>query len=786
MNRKFLLPFFISVIFTFFGINQAEATHLVGGNITSNCNGQDSILLRLSLYRDCSVGSATLGSSQTVTVASSCGTNSVTLSLLPGSGNDITPLCPNWPSPCNGQITQLPLGIEEYLYEGWWVVPTGSACTNWTVSFSLCCRNGDITTGQANQGFYISSNLNTGQTPCNNSPQFLNVPVPYICVGQPFNYNHGVSDPDGDSLRFSILPCKISSSGNTSYTPPLTAQQPLHTTGPLLINPATGTISFTPAFAQVGVLCVLVEEYRNGVKIGEVMRDIQIIVTSCNNQPPLASGINNSTKYDTAVCPGQYVEFDIFSSDPTPFQSVTMNWNQGIPQADTFIISTGQYPTGTFKWTPTVNDIGFHFFTVAVQDDGCPITSTNIFAYVVEVRNPNIDLGPDLTVCNGDTVTIVSTSSVDFNQFTWKPTTGIVDTNVADASFTPTVTTTYTLDATNGFCSASDIITVHVETKPNLTMPADEIICEGESTTLTATGNADSYYWNNSDTTASTTVSPLVTSTYYLTATSTNGCEAIGSVVLTVIQPPLIDAGLDKIICEGDSTLLTAIGTGAEYSWTPLGFVNSPNSANTWAHPTTSTDFIVTNTDVNNCVNADTVHIDVEPAPPINAHSSATIDLGEVVTISSGNPNGTSYLWTPNVGLVNSSVQTDSVIDVSPSQTTIYWVTVTDANGCKSRDSVIIILEAGIIEIPNAFTPNQDGRNDKLELLYTGLVEIEFFRVYNRWGEIIFETTDPTVGWDGTYKNEEQPAGVFTYLIKGIDPTTKLSYMKSGNVTLIK
>jgi len=109
-----------------------------------------------------------------------------------------------------------------------------------------------------------------------------------------------------------------------------------------------------------------------------------------------------------------------------------------------------------------------------------------------------------------------------------------------------------------------------------------------------------------------------------------------------------------------------------------------------------------------------------------------------------------------------------------------------NANGCRSRDSVIITLLAGVIEIPNAFTPNLDGKNDKLELLYAGLVEIEFFRVYNRWGEVIFETIDPAVGWDGTFKNEDQPAGVYTYLIKGIDPTTNETYIKSGNVTLIR
>jgi gliding motility-associated-like protein len=787
MQKKFILPVLIFAIVFITGFNTLKATHLMGGNVTYVCVGKDSFMIRLSLYRDCSGVSAP--TSPSVTIESTCGNVTVPLTMLPGSGNDITPLCPGWPSPCTSPSSQVPVGVEEYLYEGLFVVPSGAICTNWTVSWSSCCRNNAITNllNPGSQSFLISSLLKTGQTPCNSSPEFLNSPVPYFCANQPVSYNHGVHDPDGDSLVFSIVTCQQSTGGPIVYAPPYTGTQPLKTTASgVQIDARTGTITFTATIPQISVMCVQIDEYRNGVKIGQIVRDIQIVISNCNNQPPLALGMNGGARYDTAVCPGQYLEFDVFTTDTNKFQTISMTWDNGIPQADTFIISSAQFPVGTFKWTPTLNDIGFHFFTVRLQDDGCPTAAINIFAYVVEVRFPDIDLGPDRTVCDGDTISIVTSSTVDFNQFTWTPTTGIVDPTVADASFSPSVTTTYVLNATNGFCNASDTITINVDQKPNLTVPQTQAVCIGDSIDITASGNAAKYVWSTGDSSATINVKPTNSSIYRVVAISSGGCLSNDSVIVDVNPLPVIDAGSDNGVCNGDSVILNANGTGSQYIWQP-GSITDSTAATTIAFPSQTTVYTVINIDANNCKNLDTVKIVVFPGPPISAFPDTTITVGSSVTVASGNSNASSYLWSPADGIVPPGTVNDKEIVVAPLITTTYTVEITDANGCRSRDSVTIIVLPSTIGIPNAFTPNGDGLNDELKLLpEDGFIEIIYFRIYNRWGEMIFETLDPKVGWDGTYKGEEQSAGSYTYVVIGLDPQTKEQYTLKGNVTLIR
>lgn len=785
---RILLPFLILI--AIISAKDAKATHIMGGNATYQCLGNDSFLVTLALYRDCQ--GAGLGTSQSVSFNSACGTVSLTLNLIPGSGNDITPLCPGFTSPCAGNANSgVPVGVEEYIYQGIFVVPSGSTCDTWTMSWSSCCRNSDITTGSNDEGFYISSTLYTGGSgsslTCNNSPQFLNVPVPYICVGQKFNYNHGVFDPDGDSLVFSLTACEISQGNSVTYNNPLGPSEPLYVSDSVTIDPRVGTITFTPSIAQIGVICVQVDEYRNGVKIGEVIRDIQIIVVSCNNDAPTATGFNGSSKFDTAICPGQAVSFDIMSNDSTPFQSVTMSWNNGIPQG-TFTTTTGQYPTGTFSWTPSTNDVGFHFFTVKVVDDGCPIVAQNFYAYSVEVRNPSIDLGPDLTACDGDTVSIQSVfSSVDFNQYTWTPTTGIIDPSVPDASFSPATSTTYTLNATNGFCSASDTIRVNVGQNPTIALTNPSPVCKGDSATLEASGPATSYQWSTGQTGASISVLPIASTNYYqVTATTSLGCTTVDTMIVDVVDLPTIDAGFDKDVCIGDSVTLTATGSGTSYEWLPVGLVIPGNEATGTASPTSTTMYTVLTTDANGCVNQDSVIVTVNDLPVINALKDTSINIGGEASLTANFPNAQGYNWNPDTVFVGGTLPTDENVKVSPSRTTTYTITVIDQNGCKGVDTVRVSILPGDLEVPNAFTPNGDNLNDEFKVIATGAIRIEFFRIYNRWGEIVFESNDANNGWNGTVDGKDQAPGVYTWVVKGEDVVNGKPYLESGNVTLIR
>ena len=776
----------------------------MGGDLTYKCIGQDSFLVRLALYRDCS--GISMGTQHTVRFSSpGCTDILVTVLLVPGSGKDITPLCPNWPSPCSGgSSSQLPVGVEEYIYEGILVIPPSSTCEKWLMSWTSCCRNPAITTisSPGSQSFYIHGDLYRGTAggndpncPRNSSPRFANVPVPFVCVGQDFFYNHGVIDPDGDSLHFSLVPCRTTNvSTSVPYISPLTATQPLQSVTPITIDPRTGTIRFTPSTTQVGVLCVRVEEYRNGVKIGEVIRDIQIIVISCNNQPPIATPINGGTKFDTAICPGQGISFDILSSDPTPFQTVTMTWNQGIPGA-TYNISAGQYPTGTFSWNPTTADIGFHFFTVTVKDDGCPIIAQNTFAYSIEVRDPQIRVPNDLAICDGGIIGFDSSQvwmSVDFNQYTWTPATGVANPNQLYTTFNPTVSTTYTITATNGFCTATDTLRVNVDAKPTISITPPQPICLGDSGTITVTGNAAIYTWSNGMTGATIKVAPTQSRQYIVKAESAFGCVSFDTTTLIVNPPPIANAGPDKSVCVGNSVLLSGSGTGNQFRWEPAALLNNPNIAEPAATPATpgaTVGFTLTVTDANGCSSTDDMSVFVLDLPQLNVTPDTVVNYGESIILTSGYPGASAYLWQPDLYLVPPSLVTDEEIEVAPTEKITYTVTVTDANGCISTDSVTISIRPGEVFVPNAFVPNsQVPENRKFYPIATGLITLEYFRIYNRWGQLIFEsyTTGIDTGWDGRFKGEEAPPGVYTWVLKHTDKETDEVKVLSGNVTLIR
>jgi gliding motility-associated-like protein len=141
------------------------------------------------------------------------------------------------------------------------------------------------------------------------------------------------------------------------------------------------------------------------------------------------------------------------------------------------------------------------------------------------------------------------------------------------------------------------------------------------------------------------------------------------------------------------------------------------------------------------------------------------------------------YSWNPATGLSDSSAFNPTA---SPTETTTYVVTITDANGCVSQDSVTIdVLEIAEIFIPNAFSPNNDDINDELLVINTGIAELAIYEIYNRWGKLLFSTNDVNTGWDGTYNGKEQDVGTYVYLVK-VNLLSGKSLFKSGNVTLVR
>ena len=180
------------------------------------------------------------------------------------------------------------------------------ACGNdWTLSWELCCRNGAITnlSNPLNETVYIAICLDNTVSPCNNSPFFLNNPIPFYCVNQPVNYNHGVIDIDGDSLAFHPVGSLSNGGASVGYQNPYNGNGPFNTNtiNPYTVDPINGDINYTPDALQVAVAAIRIDEYRNGVHIGCIVRDMQFTIINCSNQLPTATGMNGTNNYTITI-----------------------------------------------------------------------------------------------------------------------------------------------------------------------------------------------------------------------------------------------------------------------------------------------------------------------------------------------------------------------------------------------------------------------------------------------------------------------------------------------------
>ena len=368
----------------------------MGGNITYICLGNNTYNFTAELYRDCN--GITLPSTIDLEIHSaSCNTTDViTLELLPNGNNPsvVTPLCPGELDHCNDPLGVY--GVQKYTY-----VQLGGAnssapytttgnCNDWEVFYSSCCRNGVITTGGANESFSINAKINSS-TVCNNSPVFGFDPIFYGCVGDTVVYGHGVSDVDNDSLYFSLMDCydDITSTvpGNTyiSYNPTFSGANPLSNSY-INVDHETGTLTIVPTALEVGIICLKVEEFRNGIKIGETIRDIQMSVLNCSNSSPTLLGINGTSTNSIDIWANQTSTFTINAFDADSGQVLTIVNSFSLIGATYSTVTTNGSTQIIIDWTPTLADSGINHLNLSVRDDACPLIGKGNYTYIVNVK----------------------------------------------------------------------------------------------------------------------------------------------------------------------------------------------------------------------------------------------------------------------------------------------------------------------------------------------------------------------------------------------------------------
>ncbi len=386
---------------------EARATHAMGGELSYVCLGNNQYKVTLSFYRDCNGVAAPTNCNNGLAFnyrSTACNAN-VNDCFAFESVQIITPICPTEIDRCSS--TSGTYGVEKYTFSKTINLSQWAGCgTDWVISWQLCCRNNAITSlnNPGNQNLYLDARLNNTVTPCNSSAQFLTPPTPFYCLGQNISYNPGATDPNGDQLDYTLIAARGANGTNLTYNAGYSATQPIANSGggnAVVLNTTTGTMTVVPSIQQVAVVTYRVREFRNGVQVGEVTRDVQVVIRQCaGNSAPSASGINGTNQYSITVCAGTPVNFTISSSDPNAGQAVALTWNNGIPGA-TFTTSGSPLQTGTFSWTPTVANIGANSFTVTAQDNACPLVGTNAFGYTINVTPPNTpaNAGPDQQVC---------------------------------------------------------------------------------------------------------------------------------------------------------------------------------------------------------------------------------------------------------------------------------------------------------------------------------------------------------------------------------------------------
>ncbi|TAL61714.1 MAG: T9SS type B sorting domain-containing protein [Bacteroidetes bacterium] len=447
-------------------------------------------------------------------------------------------------------------------------------------------------------------------------------------------------------------------------------------------------------------------------------------------------GITATAGPNSSICSGQ-------SATLTASGGNAYSWSTGATTSSIIVAPTA---TGSYS--------------VIVGSGPCSSTASA----TITVTPTPIVTPSSVVLCMGDNATLTASGGVSYS---WLPA-GQTTTAI---TVSPIVNTTYTVTVTAAnSCTNFTTINITVSSPPVASVPGTTI-CSGQTATLSATGGTN-YSWNNGATTSSITTAATATATYSVIV-SIGSCADTASATVTVNPSPFVSVSGNTVLCAGDIATLTASG-GGNYSWS----TGATTSAITAAAAATYTVIV----SVGSCSDTASATVTVNPVPIAAVPGNVTITTGNSTTLSASG--GGTYSW--------SNGSTINPIVVSPAITTGYCVTVSTGS-CTDTACITVAVEpidcstAGELYLPNAFSPNNDGENDALELYFGEKQCIKTFKliIYNRWGEKVFETANPAAAWDGSYRDKTENAAVFSYYMKAILNTGE-EINKRGNISLIR
>lgn len=481
---------------------------------------------------------------------------------------------------------------------------------------------------------------------------------------------------------------------------------------------------------------------------------------------------------NTGGCVSFPLQFQDLSSDSIGTLDY-WHWNFGDTESPS---DTSDLSNPSYQYTKT----GAYSVMLTVGNSkGCVQQDTQ---QVDIYTSPPLTASGDTDLCIKDSLQIQALSSVAGN-YAWGPPYNLLAGNTADPTVYPRQDTTYSVlfSDLNG-CTNTDSVQIDVKSTLLVSASPDTTICLGDSLHLHATSDGKyAYSWFNSSNTLvgqgiDIVLTPNQTDSYTVLATLGDCNATSSSVQVKVVPPPQVNVNPDTTICYGDTIPLKAMG-GAFYNWSPAAGLSNTGIAGPLAGPKSSTLYTVSVTDTLGCPKPteDSVRIGVYPPVVAFAGNDTIISRGQSFQLHASG--GSVYLWTPATGLSDPGISDPQVIY---DQNIEYFLTVKTQAGCTGYDSINVrYVEGPDIYVPNAFTPNGDGKNDIFRPIPVGIRQMDFFRVYNRWGQLVYQGTGYLDGWDGNFNGKKADIGTYVWEVEGVDLNGKAIF-KKGTVILIR
>ncbi len=423
---------------------------------------------------------------------------------------------------------------------------------------------------------------------------------------------------------------------------------------------------------------------------------------------------------------------------------------------------------------------------IATNSKGC----TDTINKLVDVRDIPVLTLPfkDTLICSIDTLQLAALGT---GTFLWKSTQPILNATTANPLVFPKDTAVYTVTLNDNGCVNQANVTVNVLNSISVIAGRDTSICRTDSIKLNPVSKGLQFIWTPTNGLSNSLIkspaaAPLSSTKYYVRA-NLGKCSAIDSILIKVAPYPVSNAGQDAVICYGDRVQLIGSITGSSFVWTPTNSLLNAKTLTPIAGPTDTTRYVLTAYDTLGCPKPmrDTVVVSVIPKVKAFAGNDTNIVVNQPLQLQA--TGGVVYAWSPANGLSNVNIANPIATFDASIDSIIYKVRVSTAEGCFADDDIKVkIFKTGPeIFVPSGFTPNGDGRNDVLRPVVAGMKSIGYFKVYNRWGQMLFATRDAGKGWDGKFGGVDQPTGTYVFSVEATDYLDK-KLVKKGTVVLIR